>query len=261
MLVDALVRLVEHAQGVLAGIGRVVLQIVAGRVDARHFRNPVLGQQIVRIAVARRERAHLGMIEARHVSLLEQVHPLVRVAEAQPVRREVRMRMPAVIERHVVLLAEFAPHLRLGRRVRIVPEADAEAPVNHAAPHAIGARVAGLEQRNRMAERLRVRAERDLIQVPKARLIVIRIRQVVQLVPLDEFLQRFALRAAAFHVADESVRERDFPARKKSAVALRAGHRAVDARDRLALQIFLLERRIAHERVAEPAGRLVREHI
>ena len=90
---------------------------------------------------------------------------------------------------------------------------------------------------------------------------MIRIRQFVQFVPPDELFQRFALRAAAFHVADESVGERDFPPREESAVPLRARDRAVDARDRLALQIFLLERRIAHERITEPAGRLIREHI
>ncbi len=106
-----------------------------------------------------------------------------------------------------------------------------------------------------------MRAERNLVQIPEARLVVVRIRQVVQFVPLDEFLQRLALRAAAFHIADESVGERDFPAREKSAVPLRARDHAVHARDRLALQIFLLEGRIAHERVAEAPGRLIREHI
>src|SRR5438034_424152 len=112
--------------------------------------------------------------------------------------REVGVRVPAVIERDVVLLAELAPYLRFGRRVRIVPEADAEAPVNDAAAHAIRARVAGLQKRNRMAERFGVRPESNLVQIPEARLVVVRIRQVVQLFPLDEFLQRFALRAAAF---------------------------------------------------------------
>src|SRR5205814_7294236 len=100
------------------------------------------------------------------------------------------------------------------------------APVNDATPHAVRARVARLQQRNRMAERLRVRAERDLVQIPEARLIVVRIRQVVQLVPLDEFLERFTLRAAAFHVADEPVGERDFPAWEEPPVSLRPGDRA-----------------------------------
>src|SRR5207237_10585601 len=82
-----------------------------------------------------------------------------------------------------------------------------------------------------------------------------------QLVPVDELLQRGALRAAAFHVGDEAVLERNLPARVEAAVALRAGDDAVDAGERLARQPFLLKRRVAHERVPEAAGRLAREHI
>src|SRR5438876_10972029 len=103
-----------------------------------------------------------------------------------------------------------------------------------------------------MEERLRVRADHDLVQIPGARLVVVRIRQVVQLVPVDEFLERFTLRTAALHVADESIGERDFPAWEESPVSLRSGDRAVDARDWLTLQIFLLARRVAHEGLPEP---------
>src|SRR5712664_1263145 len=58
MLVDALVCLVEHLQRVLARIRRVVLQVVARRVDARYFRNPIFGQEVVR--TARPDRARGG---------------------------------------------------------------------------------------------------------------------------------------------------------------------------------------------------------
>ena len=44
-------------------------------------------------------------------------------------------------------------------------------------------------------------------------------------------------------------------------MALGAGDDAVDARDWFALEIFLLERWIAHERVAEAPGRLIGKHI
>src|SRR5262249_30394640 len=124
-----------------------------------------------------------------------------------------------------------------------------------------GAGVPGLEQRDWVAERLRMRSERDLVQVPEPRLVVIRIGQLVQLVPVDEFLERLALSAAALHIGDEAVLESDLPARIEAAVSLRAGDDAVDAGNRLARQPLLLERRVVHEGIAESASCLIREHI
>src|SRR5688572_22772812 len=42
-----------------------VIGVVAGLIDARHPRPPVLLEQLVRVAVARGERTHLGVVEAR----------------------------------------------------------------------------------------------------------------------------------------------------------------------------------------------------
>src|SRR5258708_21363455 len=155
------------------------------------------------------------------------------------------MCVPTVIERYVVLLAELAPHFRFGRRVRIVPQTDAEPPVDDAAADAIRTRIPALEHRDRMTERLGMRPERDLIQVPEARLVVVRIRHLVQLVPVDELLQRFALCASAFHVRDEPVFERDLPPRIETAVPLGARDDAVAPCDPLSRQPPFLKRRRA----------------
>ena len=75
---------------------------------------------------------------------------------------------------------------------------------------------------SRIAEPLRMRAKRDLVQIPVARLLVERIRALVEARILEELAQRFALRAAALHVGDEAVLEDHFPSREEPAVALRA---------------------------------------
>src|SRR5258708_29054714 len=108
-----------------------------------------------------------------------EVDPLVRVAQTHAIRGEVRVCMPPVVERSVVVSAELALLFRFRRRMGIVPQADAKPPMNDAAAHAFGTGAAALQQRNRMAESLRMRSERDLVQVPEARLIVVRIREVV----------------------------------------------------------------------------------
>ena len=79
---------------------------------------------------------------------------------------------------------------------------------------------------------------------------------------LHELAQRVADGAASLDLADVAVVvEVHLPAREEAGVIRRAGDRAVDDRQRLARQPFLLERRVVHDRVAEPAGRLVREHV
>src|SRR5262245_16685859 len=103
-----------------------------------------------------------------------------------------------------------------------------------------------------MTEGFRMRSERNLVQIPEARLVVVRVRHLVQLVPLDELLQRGALRAAALHIRDEAVLEGDLPPRVETAVADRPGDDAVDPRDRFARQPLLLERGVVDERIAEP---------
>src|SRR5262249_41130085 len=62
-------------------IRRVVGHVIAGRIDAGNFGTPVLGQELIRIAVARRERADLGVVETLQTPLLDQRDPAVGVSQ------------------------------------------------------------------------------------------------------------------------------------------------------------------------------------
>ena len=152
------------------------------------------------------------------------------------------MGVPAVIDRRVVLVREVLPRLGLGRRVRVVPQADAEAPVDDRAADTLRAGVAVLLEGAGRAEGLGMRSERDLVEVPEAGRRVVRIGQFVEAGVLDELLERRTLRAAAGDVRDEAVLERHFPAREEAAVPLRSGEHAFDAGDRLTRQPAAVER-------------------
>src|SRR6266508_71482 len=74
-------------------VGRVVGHVIARRVDAGDLRPPVLGQQLIGVAVARREGAHLRVVEALEPPRLDQGHPPIGASEVHLVIREVRVRM------------------------------------------------------------------------------------------------------------------------------------------------------------------------
>ena len=187
---------------------------------------------------------------------------LFGVAQPHLVGREVGVRVPAVIERHVVLLREVRPLLRLGRRIRVVPEADAEAPVDDAAARALRAGVAALEQRLRMrgtpsgASRTRSRrGTRSPASCGTGRRVSFSpgyCRNSLSAAPCAPPPFTSAMKPS-LKVTSQRGKKPPCPCVPASTPLMQ--------RDRLARQPLLLEARVVHERVAEPAGRLVREHV
>src|SRR5260221_13526482 len=106
-----------------------------------------------------------------------------------------------------------------------------------------------------------MRGERNLVEVPVPGMVVMRERQLVQARILEELLERRPLGPAPFHVRDEPVLEKDLPAREEPAGAPRAREDTFEPGDRIARQPLLLERAAIHDRAAEAAGRLAREHV
>jgi len=96
----------------------------------------------------------------------------------------------------------------------------------------------------KLRKRLRMRAERNLVQIPVALvgLIMKRIREVVDVRQLHELAQRVADDAAVFDLSDVAVvGEMDFPARKEARVVHGAGQGAVDDRERARAAATLFE--------------------
>src|SRR5436309_7873125 len=131
----------------------------------------------------------------------------------------------------------------------------AEAPVDDARALPLGNDRSFLHGR-RIAERLRMRADGDLVHPPVAWMFlrVKRVRQIVDVRVLQELTQRVADGAAALDLVDVAVLKVNFPAWKEPGMVRGAGNRPVEDRHRLARKPLVLKRGIVDDGIPESAG-------
>src|ERR1700722_7755900 len=205
-------------------VGCIVALVIAGIVNPRYRRNPVIGQQVLGIAQRGGEGPDVRVVEDREPAVPDDVEPVPGDAVLDPVSREVRMHVGHVLNGHCVAPAELdeARILMLG----------AEAEMNHPGPVPFGAepgpRDPGAPQGLGIAEALDVAADRGVVQEVVARLRVTGVLDVLE--PLDHCPQAVAVFAAALDPADPPFLNRHADVRHETRVIHGAGHDPVDGR-------------------------------
>src|SRR5260370_21576037 len=126
--------------------------------------------------------------------------------------------------------------------------------MNDSRPQPLRNRVALVEP-GEVAKRLRMRAERNLVQIPVALVVLVveRIREIVDVRQLHEFAQRVADDATVFHFANVAVvGEVTLPPGEETRVVDRSRERSVNLRHRLARPPLLLKCPVVYDRISAP---------